>query len=77
MAVITQGGRGLINIQVNWASLLSAFELLSLLQAGPVPAPVPGPVPAPLPRKLATKDAQDMVMVNSSTQFQCMQRTLT
>lgn len=73
MAVITQGGRGLINIQVNWASLLSAFELLSLLQAGPVL----GPVPAPVPRKLATKDAQDMVMVNSSTQFQCMQRTLT
>lgn len=24
-------GGGLINIQVNWASLLSAFELLSLL----------------------------------------------
>lgn len=58
------GGRGtvgLINIQVNWASLLSAFELLSLLwpNMGGAWSCASGPVLVNLQQKTV---AQDMVM---------------
>lgn len=59
-----RGGGCLINIQVNWASLLSAFELLSLLW--PKTWAGPGPVPGPLLVNWQQKTlAQDMVMVVS------------